>query len=180
MSKNKAKWDFSIKEVPEIVSKRLILNEIKISDIEEYNSLVLDEERNSWWGYDDVGALGGPVKRESFFDVAKEDFIKGDAINFAVREKNDKAQKMIGEAVLYDFDYEGKAELGCRIKTSLAGKGYGVEAFGAVIDWAIKSEFLDCIVAKCFKENIASYKMLSKTMESNGQDDTYHYFIKKR
>ena len=72
---------------------------------------MLDAERYLWWGYDDVGALGGPVEEDSFFRVAKTDFENRQAVNFAIRLNG----KLIGEAVLYRFDYRGGAELGCRI-----------------------------------------------------------------
>ncbi len=48
----------------------------------------------------------------------------GMAVNFAVRLNG----KLIGEAVLYNFDYRGGAELGCRIDKAYAGNGYGTEA----------------------------------------------------
>ena len=34
------------------------------------------------------------------------------------------------------------------------------------------------IVAKCYKENEASYKMLSACMRRNGEDETFFYFEK--
>ena len=39
---------------------------------------------------------------------------------------------LIGEAVLYNFDYRGSAELGCRIDKAYAGNGYGTEAFPGI------------------------------------------------
>ena len=68
---------------------------------------MLDADRNRWWGYDDVGGLGGRVEERSFFDVAKRDFENRQAVNFAVRLDG----KLIGEAVLYRFDCRGGAEL---------------------------------------------------------------------
>ena len=37
---------------------------------------------------------------------------------------------------------------------------------------------LSRIVAKCYKENEASYKMLSACMRRNGEDETFFYFEK--
>ncbi len=34
------------------------------------------------------------------------------------------------------------------------------------------------VFAKCFKENQASYKMLSACMRKNGEDETFFYFEK--
>lgn len=107
-------------------------------------------------------------------DVANRDFKNRQAANFAVRLDG----KLIGEAVLYRFDCRGGAELGCRIDKAYAGFGYGTEAFTAVAEWALYKVHLSRVVAKCFKENQASYKMLSSCMRKKGEDETFFYFEK--
>ena len=136
--------------------------------------MVLDSDRNRWWGYDDVGGLGAPVTEYSFYDVARRDFENRMAVNFAVRLDG----TLIGEAVLYNFDYRGSAELGCRIDKAYAGNGYGTEAFRCAAEWGLYQVNLSRIVAKCYKENEASYKMLSACMRRNGEDETFFYFEK--
>lgn len=163
-----------VKEIPELRTERLTLSAITEADIPAYNALVLDGERNRWWGYDDVAGLGAPMEEDSFFRVAQRDFNNRLAINFAVRLDG----KMIGEAVLYRFDYRGGAELGCRIDAAFAGCGYGTEAFAAVADWALYKAQLTKVVAKCFRENTASYNMLSSCMRRSGEDETFFYFEK--
>ena len=160
--------------IPELKTERLTLSALTEADIPAYNALVLDQERNRWWGYDDVGGLGGPVEERSFYDVARHDFETRQAVNFAIRLDG----QLIGEAVLYRFAYRGGAELGCRIDKAYAGQGYGTEAFAAVADWALYKVHLSRVVAKCFKENQASYKMLSSCMRKTGSDDTFFYFEK--
>lgn len=160
--------------IPELTTQRLTLTELREEDIPAYNALVLDQERNRWWGYDDVAGLGKPVEERSFFEVAQRDFANRLAVNFAIRLDG----KLIGEAVLYNFDCRGSAELGCRIDSAYAGLGYGTEAFAAVANWALYQVHLSRVVAKCFHENEASYKMLSSCMRKNGQDDTFCYFEK--
>lgn len=160
--------------IPELKTERLTLSALTEADIPAYNALVLDGDRNRWWGYDDVGGLGGPVEERSFFEVAKRDFENRQAVNFAVRLDG----KLIGEAVLYRFDCRGGAELGCRIDAAYAGHGYGTEAFAAVADWGLYRVHLSKVVAKCFKENQASYKMLSSCMRKKGEDETFFYFEK--
>ena len=95
-------------------------------------------------------------------------------VNFAVR----LGDIFIGEAVLYNLDWRGGAELGCRIAPEYAGHGYGTEAFAAAADWALYGLGLARVVAKCFKENEASYKMLSSCMKKTGEDEKYFYFEK--
>jgi len=161
--------------IPELKTERLTLSALTEADIPAYNALVLDGERNRWWGYDDVGGLGKPVEERSFFEVAETDFANRQAVNFAVRLDG----KLIGEAVLYHFDYRGGAELGCRIDAAYAGHGYGTEAFAAVANWGLYTVNLNRVVAKCFKENQASYKMLSSCMRRSGEDETFFYFEKQ-
>ena len=163
-----------VREIPKLKTERLTLSALTEADIPAYNALVLDADRNRWWGYDDVGGLGGPVEERSFFEVARRDFENRQAVNFAVRLDG----KLIGEAVLYRFDFRGGAELGCRIDTAYAGHGYGTEAFAAVAEWALYKVHLTRVVAKCFKENEASYRMLSSCMRKNGDDETFFYFEK--
>ena len=106
--------------------------------------------------------------------MTRHDFANKLAVNFAIRLDG----KFIGEAVLYNFDYKGAAELGCRIDAAYAGHGYGTEAFAAVADWGLYRVHLSKVVAKCFKENQASYKMLSSCMRKKGEDETFFYFEK--
>ena len=163
-----------VQEIPELKTERLTLSAITEADIPAYNALVLDSDRNRWWGYDDVAGLGAPVTERSFYDVAKHDFEKRLAVNFAVRLDG----KLIGEAVLYNFDCRGGAELGCRIDRACGGNGYGTEAFRAVAEWGLYQVNLSRVVAKCYKENEASYKMLSSCMRRKGEDETFFYFEK--
>ena len=165
----------NLKEIPVLTTERLTLSALEEADIPAYNALVLDGDRNRWWGYDDVGGLGGSVEERSFFEVAQRDFEARQAVNFAIRLDG----KFIGEAVLYHFDCRGGAELGCRVDSAYAGLGYGTEAFAAVANWALYKLNLDRVVAKCFKENQASYKMLSSCMRKNGEDETYFHFEKR-
>lgn len=163
-----------VKAIPELKTERLTLSALKEEDIPAYNALVLDQDRNRWWGYDDVAGLGKPVEERSFFEVAQEDFCNCAAVNFAVRLEG----KLIGEAVLYRFNFRGDAELGCRIDSAYAGKGYGTEAFTAAAEWGLYGVHLNRIVAKCFKENTASKKMLESCMRLSGEDGTFFYFEK--
>ena len=106
--------------------------------------------------------------------MARRDFDDRLAVNFAVRLEG----RLIGEAVLYNLDWRGGAELGCRIAPAYAGHGYGTEAFAAAAEWALYRLGLDRVVAKCYKENQASFRMLSSCMRRSGQDETFFYFIK--
>lgn len=163
-----------VPQIPELRTQRLTLSAITEEDAESYYRLCMDRDRNRWWGYDDPAGVEGELRQDSFLRIAQADFEKRRAVNFAVRLDG----KMIGEAILYRFDYQGGAELGCRIAPEYAGHGYGTEAFTAVAEWGLYKVHLARIVAKCFHENEASRKMLSACMRPNGQDDTFYYFQK--
>lgn len=160
--------------MPTLHSDRLTLDALTEKDKLPYNALCLDEERNRLWGYDWHKDYDGSPMEEYFLSVAREDFRLRRCVNFAVRLGKD----FIGEAVLYNPDWQGGMELGCRIAPAYAGRGYGTEAFAAAADWALYGLGLARVVAKCFKENGPSYKMLSSCMRETGQDETYFYFEK--
>ena len=161
--------------VPTLKTERLTLTALRPGDREAYNALCLDDERNRWWGYDYRTGLGDkPLTENYFLDMAKADFAARRAVNFAVRLKG----KLIGEVVLYRPDFRGGFEQGCRIAPAYAGHGYGTEAFAAAADWALYQLGLARVVAKCFKENAASHRMLASCMRPGGEDETYFYFEK--
>ena len=164
-----------LKAVPTLRTQRLTLTPLRKADIPAYAALCLDDERNRWWGYDYRADLGDTALTDAYFyDVARADFAARRAVNFAVRLKG----KLIGEVVLYNPDFRGGFEQGCRIAPAYAGNGYGTEAFAAAADWALYHLGLERVVAKCFKENDASHRMLSACMRPSGEDGTYFYFEK--
>ncbi len=163
-----------LEKEPTVETQRLMLTPFTDADRDDYNTLCLDDERNRWWGYDYHDDLQGEWTEDYFLNVVREDFAARRAVNFAVRLDG----RCIGEAVLYNFDWRGGAELGCRIAPPFAGHGYGTEAFAAVADWALYQLGLAKVVAKCFHENTASYKMLSSCMRKVGADDRFDYFEK--
>ena len=175
------KFSFTVKteletlsKVPKLSTKRLTLDEFEQSDKAAYNAICLDDQRNRWWGYDYRKDLHGELTEDYFLDVVRQDFAARRAINFAVRLDG----KCIGEAVLYNCDWRGGMELGCRIALDYAGNGYGTEAFAAVADWALYRLGLAKVVAKCYHENGSSYRMLSACMRKVGEDETFDYFEK--
>ena len=162
-------------EIPTLKTGRLTLSAFTDKDREAYNALCLDDERNKWWGYDYRTDWKGEDLDAYFLDVVREDFAKKRAVNFAIRLDG----KCIGEVLLYRFDGKGGAEEGCRIAPEYGGQGYGVEAFRAVAEWGLYRRHLGHVVAKCFKENDASYKMLSSCMRKKGEDEKFFYFNKE-
>ncbi len=161
--------------VPVLKTGRLTLDALREEDKEAYNRLCLDDARNRWWGYDYRDDLDGEWTEDYFLNVARADFQNKLAVNFAIRLDG----ALIGEAVLYRFDYKGGAELGCRILPEFAGNGYGGEAFRRAADWSLYHLGLCRLHAKCHHENTASKKMLESCMRPAGEDADFLYFEKK-
>ena len=160
---------------PHLTTPRLTLDALTPADCGDYAALCRDARRNRWWGYDYRTDWKGEDLDSYFLDVVREDFTKKRAINFAIRLDG----KCIGEVLLYRFDGKGGAEEGCRIAPEYGGQGYGVEAFRAVAEWGLYQRHLGHVVTKCFKENDASYKMLSSCMRKKGEDEKFFYFNKE-
>ena len=104
-----------LREIPTLTTPRLTLTPLEDRDEAAYNALCLDDDRNRWWGYDFRQDLKGELTEDYFLSVARHDFAARQAVNFAVRLDG----HLIGEAVLYRFDWRGGAELGCRIDRAI-------------------------------------------------------------
>lgn len=161
-----------VETLPTLTTERLTLSPLTDGDRAAYNALCLDDARNRWWGYDYRDDWKGEPLEDYFLSVAREDFAARRAANFAVRLDG----QLIGEVLLYRFDGRGGAEEGCRIAPDFAGQGYGAEAFRALADWGLYGLHLSHIVAKCYRENDASFRMLSSCMRRSGEDETFFYF----
>ena len=164
----------ALRHIPELTTERLTLSPFTDADKTAYNALCLDDRRNLWWGYDYRTDLKEPLTEDYFLDVTRQDFENRIAINFAVRLEG----QCIGEVVLYNGDWRGSMEQGCRIAPEYAGHGYGTEAFAAVADWALYQLGLTRVVAKCYRENTSSFRMLSSCMRHTRDDETFQYFEK--
>ena len=164
-----------IRRFPSIRTERLTVDAIHKTDAKDYFDLCTDDDRNVYWGYDYKNDLEGELYPDYFYDVQKRDLKNKICFCFAVRLDG----KMIGEGVLYRFTCTGQAEAGIRIARAYAGNGYGEEAFAALTEWALYGLGLDVVVSKCYHENAASYRMLSRVMRSTGSDETFYWFERR-
>ena len=94
-----------LREIPTVTTPRLTLTPLEERDEAAYNALCLDDARNRWWGYDYRQDLKGELTEDYFLSVARRDFAARRAVNFAVRLD----RQLIGEVVLYRFDWRGGA-----------------------------------------------------------------------
>ena len=162
-----AAWD----RIPTIATERLTLSALHEGDRAEYNRLCLDDERNRYWGYDYRSDCPEPDE-DYFLEVTRQDFQSRTAVNWGIRAGG----RLLGEVLLYDFDYHGGAQVGIRLLGGKEGQGVAGEALAAVLHQGLYELGLSVIYAKCYRENTRSSKLLSGHMQKVGEDDTFIYF----
>ncbi len=118
-------------ELPQVYGEHLALTPLYPRDEKKYAALCRDTETNKYWGYnycDDA-----PDCADSYFlESAETEFSRGVAASFAVRV----GDELIGEAILYAFDYLGGAECAVRLLPEYRGRGLSGEAVELLCDLA--------------------------------------------
>ena len=158
----------------------IVLTGIREGDKRAYTELNIDSENNRYWGYDyrEDYINVGEVTEDTFYNMAAYDNAVGDSVNFAIRE--DEYGEMIGEVIIWNFTSKGFAEAGCRLFKKFQGKGYGKTAFKLAADFA-ESVLQVSVIARCYKENTPSYKMITACgFELKNADDKYYYFERNK
>ena len=156
-----------VERLPRICTERLVLNEIKEKDICSYAKLCKDELVNKFWGYD--AAADNPEGDDRFYiEVARREFELSQAITLGVFLDG----TLIGEGVIYAFDYTGSASVGVRLLPEYQGRGFGSEAILGLISYC-REIGLDYLVSDVMQENLASNKMMQRIFgegaEGNGK-----------
>lgn len=153
---------------PEISHDGITLSPITSADIKEYAELCRSELVNKYWGYDykeDAADADGAY----FLRVCESELARGVAVALAVREGGADSP-MLGEAVIFDFDYRGGAKLAVRLLPDHWGRGVGTRAFGALVELA-REIGLKNAYAEVMLENVASIAMTSKHLGRIGESD---------
>ncbi len=145
--------------VPSITESDVTLDGITEADAENYAALASDRELNRYWGYDALADNpdGDPAV---YLDTVRREFDTGVAITLAIRLDG----KLVGEAVMYAFDFMGGAQIAVRVLPAYHGRGVGSKATRALIALAREIGLLR-LGAQIMNENKASIKMTSKYMK---------------
>lgn len=157
----------------EIKVNDIILSKICENDIDDYYNLNTDLENNKYYGYDyrDDLYLVNPITKNTFYDRMCFDYNIGDSISFGIRLNN----KLIGETIFWHFSYNNYVEIGIRLFKEYQGLGHSKLAFSAMKDYAISLGLIP--IARCYKENIKSYNMITSSgFNKIKSDDTFYYF----
>lgn len=146
-------------EIPTVKGERLILDSLTEADIIPYAALCRDGELNKYWGYDYLADVG---EREDGYFVAEaqRELSVGSALTLAVRDK----EGLVGDVVIYGYDFRGGAKAGVRIAREYQRRGYGREA--SELMFSLAKEMGLCYVrAEIMKQNAGSLGLYSKIME---------------
>ena len=149
------------------------LEDITIDDKELYYKLYTDEDLNKYWGYDYKTDAPKNPTIDYFFDFCELLKLAKEEYSYAIKLKGE----MIGEFVLHGFEENG-FEIGFRIFKEHHGNGYVKDVIKSFINYAKTHVKPNFIKAKCFKQNLASYNLLTKCGFNNyTNDEFYNYFI---
>ena len=107
-------------------------------------------------------------------DFMKSLKAKKEEYSLAVRLDN----KMIGEIVFYNFGYFADAEIGFRFFNEYRGKGYATESVSAALDY-LKGIKAKRVLARAFKENTPSLKLIEKSGFTKIRETEQQYFYEK-
>lgn len=150
------KKPMQIKTPPVLKGERVTLSKITKKDKDTYFKLYVNKTLNKYWGYDYKKDVPSPSP-DAFYNMQLKDFKNQDVLCLAVRVKGE----MIGEAVLHNFTYDGKVEVGIRIFKKHFKKGYGTEAVKLISEYA-ETVLNKTPVAKCYLKNTASLACLQR------------------
>ncbi len=174
----KVKPYWQVNDYPTLIGDGIVLNKIEDSDKQNYLALCTDEELNKLWGYDykQDESITSDIDENTFFDMQAYDNSVGFSINLAIREK--LLGELLGEIIIYNSTYNGDVELGCRIAKAHHGKGLGKKALALAAKYAESLNLKPH--AKCFKQNVASKKIiLANGFTLCKEDEEFYHFIRK-
>ncbi len=160
---------------PTLKGEKVILNKITKKDSKNYFKLYTQVKNNKYWGYDYKKDVKN-IDENTFYLLQKKDFKNKSNLCLAIRKKGNT--ELIGEVVLYNFDYKNNVEVGIRLFKKEQKKGYAKESLALIENYVEKVLKLN-LVAKCFKKNLSSKMLfLSKNFKIYKEDDKYFYFKK--
>ena len=147
-----------IEDYPTIERDGLTLSPITDADAADYARLCSDRELNKYWGFDDL-ADNPSADPERFMLTVEREKRDGVALSLAVRRDG----KYLGEAVIYNCDYQGSAEIGIRLLPEYHGEGLGIRVLDALLDYC-EDIGITALRARVMEENTPAVAMTKKRM----------------
>lgn len=172
---------------PLLETNRLILREIAKNDAEALFAGFSNDEVLQYYGQE---AMKTMEEAEAFVDFFTKSYQEKKGIRWGIQRK--ETEHIIGTIGFNAWmPKHRRAEIGYELQPDFWGKGYAYEAVQAVTNYGFHNLGLTRIGAVVFKENKASYQLLSKIgfqregvlrdyMFQNGKPyDTYVYSLLK-
>jgi len=156
--------------LPRLTRDGLVIEPLADTDAADYARLCSDRVLNKFWGFDDL-ADNPTADPEQFILTAMRELNDGVALSLAVRREG----KYLGEAVIYDFDYLGGAEIGIRILPEYHGERIGSRVLEMLIDYC-RAIRLSTLRARVMTENTPAIKMTARYMKAAGERDGITHF----
>lgn len=144
--------------LPLIETKRLKLRKLTLDDAEDMHLYGSNKEVTKHVFWDTHQSLSDT---EAFIQYALDQYKNKQIAPWGIEHKQDK--KLIGTIDFVRWLPEHRiAEIGYVIAPDYWGRGIATEAANAVIEFGFTKMNLIRIEAKCFKENIASARVMEK------------------
>ncbi len=158
-----------------INTQRLTVTDIFGTDKMEYFRLYTDEKINEFYGYDYREDFSGETPTPEYF-IEFMNGLKQKKEEYSLSVKKDGV--MIGEIVLYGFDYFCGCEIGFRFFPKYHGNGYATESVTAVIDY-LKDVGVKKIRCRAFKQNFKSLSLIERTGFIKVRESEEKFFFEK-
>lgn len=166
-----------LEDLPSLHTERLELRGVRDEDVHHFGRLARCLERNRYWGWDwrTAWKKEGDPRDSWFLELARKDFEARREISLGLYASG----KFCGECVFHNFTYDHMVELGVRLLPEAEGNGYATEAMRAMADYALCFWGLEKVLAKCFRDNLSSKKMLQAAgFRQTSEDEQFYYFAR--
>lgn len=162
-----------LRELPVRRGDTVTLAPIGADHLSAYARLCRSRDVNRYWGYD-AREDNVDDTDEFFLEVIDREFRAGSAVTLGIFV----GDELVGEGVLYSFDYLGGASVGLRLLPEYWGRGLGSAALGSLILLADELG-LSALYAEVMEENERSLAMTRRLMREVSRDGQRVYFSLK-
>jgi ribosomal-protein-alanine N-acetyltransferase len=151
---------------PILITERLTLRQLVISDAQEIFTLRSDSEINK---YLDRQVSNTIEDARNFINKVNENINKNDSLYWAITFS--ARNILVGTICLFGFsDENGSCEIGYELLTNFQGQGIMKEAAEKVIDYAFNTIKVKKIEAFLHRDNQSSIKLLDKFSFRNSNE----------
>ena len=163
--------DINFQPCPKLITERLYLRQLKVSDANEIFLLRSNDSVNAFINRQKAASV---VEADAFITRISTMQANNEAIMWAIVRKG--FDQLIGTIGIWNFEIENaQAEIGFEMLPQHQGNGLMFEALTSTINFAFKNLLLNKIVANARQDNQRSIKLLEKCsfIKSDERDGEY-------